>query len=264
MPKTPRLVANITTLTWDAPLLVRPSLARDFGFDAVECLFPYDHSLAAWDRALTASGSEMVLVNTAENQWERGARGCAAVPGATARFMTQFAIARTYARHLGVGCIHVMAGRTTDPAAFDTFVKNLRLAADWTPDRRLTIEPLNPGDMPGYFLGDFALAARILDAVDRSNVGLQFDAWHASRIHGNARQVWADYGHRATHVQIAGLEKRGAPNMARAEEAALLRDILQSGYNGNISAEFTPWPDDPPDWIKGVQDAFEEYGNQLN
>ena len=168
MPKTPRLVANITTLTWDAPLLVRPSLARDFGFDAVECLFPYDHSLAAWDRALTASGSEMVLVNTAENQWEQGARGCAAIPGATARFMTQFAIARTYARHLGVGCIHVMAGRTTDPAAFDTFVKNLRLAADWTPDRRLTIEPLNPGDMPGYFLGDFALAARILDAVDRS------------------------------------------------------------------------------------------------
>ena len=38
----PRFAANVTMLFTEVPMLARPDLAREAGFDGVEVLFPYD------------------------------------------------------------------------------------------------------------------------------------------------------------------------------------------------------------------------------
>ena len=44
----PRFAANLTMLFTEVPMLDRPGLALQAGFDGVEVLFPYDHSGADW------------------------------------------------------------------------------------------------------------------------------------------------------------------------------------------------------------------------
>ena len=246
-----RLAANISLIDWGLPLHARPQAARRQGFDGVECLFPYDCPELAGARQ--RANLPMVLINTPEPLWAEGACGCAAVPGQQQAFARGFDAALRQARILRCGMIHVMAGLTQDDAAFDTFVANLRRAADRARDVTLTIEPLNAQDMPGYFLNDFDLAARVLDAVDLPNLGLQFDSWHAERIHGDACAVWARHAGRVVHVQIAGSAARGAPDMGRDEERRLLSGIAQSGYCGWISAEYHPRPSDDAGWLARVR-----------
>ena len=47
----PRFAANVTMLFTEVPMLARPDLAREAGFDGVEVLFPYDHPARDWQAA---------------------------------------------------------------------------------------------------------------------------------------------------------------------------------------------------------------------
>lgn len=218
-----RFAANLTWLFTEGSMLDRPALARAAGFDGVEVLFPYDHSLPDWQAAL--SGTPVALINTPPGDWAAGERGFAAVPGAEARFREGFARALEMAKAIGCVRIHVMAGIGGEEA---TFLANLRWAATF--GHPLTIEPLNPGDMPGYFLNDFTQAARIAAAVP--GVGVQFDTWHAARL-GGVEACWRVAGPWATHVQIAGEPDRGEP------EAGALAFAAAAGVEW-VGAEYRP------------------------
>ncbi|HMO73036.1 MAG TPA: TIM barrel protein, partial [Paracoccaceae bacterium] len=222
----PRIAANIGLLFGHLPPLDRPAAARDAGFDGVELLFPYDNPPAAWAAAL--AGLPVVQVNTPPGDWAAGERGFAAVPGAEGRFRADFGRALDWAAATGAGRIHVMAGVAAGPAARATFLRNL----DWAAGRGLPlcIEPLNPIDMPGYFLADFAQAAAILHDLGAPHVGLQFDIWHAERLGGAAAQ-WAAHGAQAVHLQIAGLTARAEPCEAALAFAAA---GVAGGYGGWI------------------------------
>ena len=231
-----RFAANLTWLFTESPMLDRPALARAAGFDGVEMLFPYDHPLADWQAAL--DGTPVALINTPPGDWAAGERGFAAVPGAEARFRTDFRMALDRAAGLRATRIHVMAGNAQGPEAEATFRANLVWAASF--GHPLTVEPLNRFDMPGYFLNDYDQAARILDDLAQPDVGLQFDLWHAARIHGDAAAVWARHGARCTHVQIAGLATRTEPGGGGFDLTAFCRGLELSGYAGWIAAEYRP------------------------
>ena len=190
-------------------MLDRPDWARRTGFDGVEVLFPYDHPVAEWERAL--AGLPLVLINTPPGDWLSGDRGFAARPGDETVFRDSFLRAADYATRLSVPTVHVMAGVAKGAVAQTTYMENLAWAADQAPELRLTLEPLNPEDMPGYFLNDYDQAARIVDDLANPRIGLQFDLWHAARLHGDAAQVWRDHHHRVNHVQIAGFPARNEP-----------------------------------------------------
>ena len=242
-----KFAANITLIDFGLPVLGRVQAARDKGFDGIECLFPYDHSLADWGGAL--AGTPVALINFPEPDWAKGARGCGAVPGQEAAFQSRARHAQQYAQQLGADRLHVLSGNAVGDVARDTLVTNLRWAADNAPDLMHTIEPLNPADMPGYFLNDYQQAIDILAQVDRPNVALQYDAWHAQRIHGSALKVWQDCCEHVAHVQIAGLDARNAPDMTSTAEVALIDTIRGAGYTGWISAEYFPDAKDDPDWL---------------
>jgi hydroxypyruvate isomerase len=223
------VAANLTLLFAGAAMLERPAMAAAAGFDGVEVLFPYDHPPAAWAAAL--AGLPVALINTPPGDWAAGERGWAAVPGAAARFRDGFARARDWAAAMGAARIHVMAGNAAGAEAAATFRRNLEWAAGF--GLPLTVEPLNPADMPGYFLCDFAQAAAVLDDLAGSGIGLQFDLWHAARL-GGVAPLWAAHRHRVAHVQAAGEPDRGEPGPA---ETAWLAG---SGWTGWVGAEYRP------------------------
>jgi hydroxypyruvate isomerase len=247
-----RIAANVTTLFPDLPLVDRVGRAAAIGFDGVECLFPYETPPETFAELLRAARMPLALINTPEPAWSEGARGCAAIPGRSVAFRERFAQALSYARTGDGTCIHVMAGVTDAPEAFDTFVENLRFACATAPERRITIEPLNPADMPGYWLSDFDRAASVIDVVDAPNLFLQFDAWHAQRIAGDALAVWEAHRDRVGHVQIAGLAARGAPDPNSADEAALLAALGRAG-DAWIAAEYIGQSGDDAAWLDPVR-----------
>ncbi len=225
----------------------------------MEVLFPYDIGAHEMQAAMRRNGLEMILINAPPPNYTGGLRGWAARPGGEKRFQHDMRRVFRYAQALGVRLVHVMAGDGRGQDCFDTMVGNLKWASRQAPKGvTLTIEPLNAGDMPGYFLNDYALAARVLDAVKKPNVRLQFDSYHAQVIHGDAVDVWQRYGLRAAHVQVGDAPGRVVPGKGKVQFNKLIEAIAAADYGGWIAAEYNPG-DRPTEeslrWIKKFRSA---------
>lgn len=236
----PRFAANLTVLFRELPFLDRFEAAAEAGFTGVEVLFPYDDPAREITRRLTAFGLQMVLINAPPPNWAGGERGFAAVPGGGERFRHDFRRALRFADVLGAQHLHILAGAAQGPVARQTFVDNLKWAAEQAPKASLTIEPINGHDMPGHFLNDFELAAEILDAVNAPNLGLQFDMYHAQRITGDGMAAWEAHGHRARHIQVGGVPGRHEPTKGEIDYPAFFARLDAEGYTGWVSGEYDP------------------------
>lgn len=236
----PRFAANLTMLFSELPFLDRFEAAREAGFEGVEVLFPYDAPAQETRDRIVLNDLTFVLMNTPPPNWAGGDRGFAAVPGAADRFRHDFDRCLRYAGVLRPRHIHIMAGIAEGPEAEATYLANLAWAAARASTMSLTIEPINRVDMPGYFLSDFETAVAILDRVGAPNLALQFDAYHAQRITGDARAAWNRFGARAVHVQIAGHPGRHEPEGGDIDWPAFFARLDADGYRGWVSAEYTP------------------------
>jgi hydroxypyruvate isomerase len=230
----PRFCANLSTLFADRPLLDRVGAARAAGFEAVEILFPYDDPAPRLLERLDAAGLPLALINCPPPNYTGGPRGFAAVPGLEDRFRNDLRRAARLAATLGAQHLHVMAGVAEGEDARRAFVENLRWAAAAAPRQRLTIEPLNGRDNPGYFLQSFDLACEVLDEVGAPTLGLQFDTHHAAAIEGDVHGAWARVARRVTHVQVAGAGRH------EPDDPAFLLRLDRDGYGGWVSGEYAP------------------------
>src|SRR5690606_3024921 len=101
--------ANLSILFTELPFMERFAAARQAGFDAVECWFPYEHGSAAQIRAsLDEHRLKMVGINTpwgAGDQW-----GLAALPGYESAFEASVRDTLEFAQAVGGPAVHVMAG----------------------------------------------------------------------------------------------------------------------------------------------------------
>ena len=244
------LAANLTMLFGPAPTWERIDAAADAGFQGVEMLQPYGEDPDDLRHTLEAAGPSLVLINSPEPDWDAGARGAAALPGATDRFRAGLDQALAFAEAAACPRIHILAGNAKGPEAEATYLENLAFAADQAPEMAFTIEPLNPDDQPDYFLSDFAQAVAILTTLNRPNLGLQFDSYHADKITGDTAATWLAVKSDVTHVQVAGAG-RGAPDAATI---ALIQQMRADGYTGWISAEYLPGgpTEDTLDWMAGL------------
>jgi hydroxypyruvate isomerase len=236
----PRFAANLTWLFTELPFMDRFRAAKEAGFDAVEVLYPYDCPTQDMRDQLVWNDLKFVLMNCPPPNATGGAQGFAAVPALKDRFRRDFDRAMRFAGVLKPNVLHIMSGPAAGPEARATLIENLKWAAARAPEAQLTIEPINPHDMPGYFLNDFDLAADILDTVAAPNLGLQFDAYHAHRITGDLLGTWAAHGPRAVHVQIAGYPGRHEPTVGEIDYPAFFTRLKSDAYQGFVSAEYAP------------------------
>ncbi|SMO60984.1 hydroxypyruvate isomerase family protein [Paracoccus laeviglucosivorans] len=235
-----RFAANLTYLFTELPMPQRFAAAKRAGFSGVEILFPYDLPVKELTKAAQGAGLEFVLMNAPPPNWAGGPRGFAAQPGNEARFRSDFDRAIRVATALGVRHVHIMAGKADGPEARRTFIQNLKWAAARAPKTSLVIEPINTQDLPGYFLDSFDLAAEILAEVGAPNLGLQFDAYQAQMIHGDALGCWQRFAALTRHVQIAGFPGRHEPGAGDIDLTKLSRALDDAGYRGWVGAEYTP------------------------
>ena len=76
----PRFAANLSMLFTEVPFLERFERAANAGFEAVEFLFPYAHTIEEIQERLTATGLQIVLHNLPAGDWDAGERGIACDP----------------------------------------------------------------------------------------------------------------------------------------------------------------------------------------
>lgn len=250
-----KLAANLTHLWAELPFFDRFDAAAAAGFTAVEVLQPYDVPVPEIQAALTRNDLQFLLLNAPGPNYTGGDRGFAAVPGGAGRFDYDIRRSVRYAQALGAPMIHVMSGAATGPDARTMMIDNLKRACAGLPDGlMLTIEPLNPTSMPDYFLNNYDLAVDIITEVNGPNLGLQYDSFHAQMITGDAVGVFKACRPLIRHIQLGDAPGRTAPGTGEVDFAGLVAEIAASGYDGWISAEYTPGKvtEDGLDWIAAL------------
>lgn len=243
----PKFAANLSFLFADAPFSERFARAAAAGFKGVEYLFPYDYpasQVAGW---LKAHDLEQVLFNLPPGDWATGERGLACLPHRQGEFAESVDQALEYAMLLDCERVHCMAGLRPEGFAEAeleaVYIANLRHAADKLATAGVTvmIEPINSRiDMPGYWLDSVDKGFRLLKAVDRDNVKLQFDIYHAQIMAGDlARTLEANIGH-IGHIQIADNPGRNEPGTGEINYPFLFNLLNRLGYEGWVGCEYKP------------------------
>jgi hydroxypyruvate isomerase len=116
----------------------------------------------------------------------------------------------------------------------------------------LCLEHLNTRDAthpmkghPGYFGDDVELCVDLIKQVDSSRMKLLFDIYHVQIMHGDVIRRIRQYKDLIGHYHTAGVPGRGElDNQQEIQYPAVLRAILETGYQGFVAQEFIPtWPD---------------------
>ncbi len=243
----PKFAANLSFLFTECAFRERFQRAAAAGFDGVEYLFPYDwpaREVAGW---LKAAAVEQVLFNLPPGDWAAGERGLACLPHRQGEFAEGIAQAVDYAMVLDCQRVHCMAGiRPAGVAEAEleaTYVTNLRFAADRfaAVGATVLIEPINSRiDMPGYWLDDIDQALRLIESIDRSNVKLQLDLYHAQIIQGDLARTITDHLAQIGHIQIADNPGRHEPGSGEIHYPYLLALLDRLGYAGWVGCEYKP------------------------
>ena len=241
----PRFAANLAYLFTERPLIERFAAAAAAGFKAVELQFPYDHAPAAIKAELDRHGLTMLGINTAPGQTAAGEFGVAAVPGREQEFAALLRQALDYITAIG-GCqIHCLAGKVPPeqrPEAETVFIGNLARAADAAAEENITllIEPINPRDRPDYFLTRAEHAADIIAKLERPNVRIQFDFYHAQIVGGDLVRRFEKHLPVVGHVQIAAVPSRHEPDEGEVNYPDIFGVLDRLGYGHWIGCEYRP------------------------
>ena len=245
----PRFAANLSMLYTEHDVVDRFAAAAADGFDAVEYLFPYAVAPAELAARLQAHGLTQALFNAPPGDFDAGERGLACLPGRVDEFRRGFVEqALPYADALGCRRVHVMAGvapaGVDREALADRYQTNLAWAAAQAAPHGVAvqIEPINPRDIPGYFLNRQDSAHALVQAIGATNLQVQFDLYHGQIVEGDLAMKLRHYlpTGRVGHIQIAGVPERHEPDLGELNYPYLLDLIDALGYTGFVGCEYRP------------------------
>jgi len=215
----PRFAANLSMMFNEIPFLDRFDAAANAGFTAVEYLFPYDYPAKDIGERLRKNGLTQALFNLPPGDWAAGEKGFAALPDRFEDLQRSLHQALPYVQATGVKRVHLMAGiaERTDPLAMAAFRKSVKWAAEFVAPHGLdvVIEPINPRNVPGYFLNDFGLARDVTMRL---------------------REMMPIVG----HIQIASIPSRNEPDGEELNYPFLFDELDRLGYGGFVGCEYVP------------------------
>ncbi len=245
----PKFAANLTMLFTEAPFPDRFAAAARAGFRAVEYMFPYPYAKEQLRELLQANGLTQVLFNLPAGDWAAGDRGIAADPLRVAEFRQGVDLAVDYALALGASRLNCLAGKRrpglSESEAGETLADNLAYAADVLAGHNLTllVEAVNRFDIPDFLLHRIDQVQKILDAVERPNVAIQYDIYHAQREQGELAATLAAHLRHIGHIQIADNPGRHQPGTGEINFPFLFAEMDRLGYDGFVGLEYVPAPD---------------------
>jgi hydroxypyruvate isomerase len=240
----PNFAANLTMMFNEVPFLDRIEAAAKCGFTAVEFLFPYDHPADEIGERLRRNGLTQALFNLPPGDWAAGEKGFAALPDRFEDLKQSLQIALPYAKATGVKRVHLMAGNADreDPDAVAAFRHSVVSAAEFFKPHGLdvVIEPINPRNVPGYFLNDFGFASDLINELKIPNLKLQFDIYHCQIIHGDVTMRLREMMPIIGHIQIASIPSRHEPDGEELNYPFLFEELDRLGYAGFVGCEYNP------------------------
>ena len=240
----PRFAANLTMMFNEVPFLDRFEAAAKAGFTAVEFLFPYAFPAEEIGRRLRANGLTQALFNLPPGNWDAGEKGFAALPERFADLKQSLHTALPYAEATGVKRVHLMAGiaSRTDAKAVEAFYKSVAWSCEFFAPHGLdvVIEPINPRNVPGYFLNDFVFAHELINELKIANLKLQFDIYHCQIIHGDVTMRLREMMPMTGHVQIASIPSRHEPDGEELNYPFIFAELDRLGYGGFVGCEYNP------------------------
>lgn len=241
------LVANLSLMFTEVPMLERLAAARRSGFERVEIQFPYEHDLDDLVAARDAAGVEIVLINLPAGDLAAGEAGLTALPGRERDYRAAVELGHSYAQRLGARKINSLAGRPLGLQHADSVAEiartareNLAFAAQKFADLEATIlvEPVNPTDVPGFYLTTLDAAMGLITAVDLDNVKLLFDLYHMQQTEPSLTKAIHRCAAMIGHVQFADTPGRHEPGTGVIDFATAFGALRSAGYDGQVSAEY--------------------------
>lgn len=253
----PQFAANLSLLYTELPFLERFAAAAHDGFTAVEYLFPYAWQPEVLTQVLQRHGLQQVLFNAPAGgntpaavnaAWDAGERGTLCLPHAQAAFEYGLQQALYYAQALQCPRVHLMSGclppHLPPSDARDVVLRRLHWAAQRAQAAGvvLCLEPLNPADVPSYYLQTQAHAHDLVQAVGSAHLQVQMDLYHCQRVEGDALAQLAHYlpSGRIAHIQIAGTPDRHEPDSGTLDYRAVFALLNRHAYPGWVGCEYHP------------------------
>ncbi|WP_305075681.1 2-oxo-tetronate isomerase [Propionivibrio sp.] len=254
----PKFAANLSMMFNEVPFPERFAAAAKAGFKGVEFLFPYDYTPAEVAGWLKENNLENALFNLPPGDFAGGERGIASLPGREQEFREGVAKAIEYALAMGTPKVHCMAGLF--PAGADrakhraTYVENVRYAAQELAKhgRMLVIEPINPRDIPGYFINTQAEGHAICQEIGLPNLKVQMDFYHCQIVEGDLTMTFKNNFAGIGHVQIASVPTRNEPDQGEINYRHIFKLLDEMGYDGWVGCEYKPRgrTEDGLGWLK--------------
>ncbi|GLH10955.1 Putative hydroxypyruvate isomerase [Gryllus bimaculatus] len=241
-----KFCANLSFMFQEtASLLERYGLAKQAGFRAVECAFPYDFSTEDVVAAKKNAGVEQVLINVFVGDVTKGELGFAALPGQEEEFKNSISLAIKYAKALECPRIHIMSGRVEDVTRenADTYEKNIRYATSLLEKENIVglIEPINPYSVPKYYMNSYEKGLELVKKINSPNLKLMMDLFHLQHLRGNLTHNIEDLLPYVGHIQIAQVPHRHEPDTNGEINYQYVFSVLEkNGYNGWIGLEYKP------------------------
>ncbi len=259
----PKFAANLSMMFTEVPFLDRFEAAAKAGFKYVEYLFPYEYPAEELKAKLDQYGLKQVLFNTAPGNVAAGEWGVSAIPGREADSHRDIDLALEYAIALGCPNVHIMAGVVPEPCQYSkykqTFIDNVRYAADKFKAHGINVllEALSPQVKPNYLISSQYQTLELVDLINRDNVFVQLDYFHAQNVDGNLARLTDKLQGKFAHVQIASVPDRHEPDEGEINYSYIFKKLDDIGYQGWVGCEYNPRgkTEDGLGW-------FDEYKNE--
>ncbi|PLS21383.1 hydroxypyruvate isomerase family protein [Neptunicoccus cionae] len=239
-----KLIANISMMFTELPLPDRLAAAAQAGFEGVEIQFPAAEEVSEIAAASAACGMPVTLINVPRGTGD--AVGLACLPDQQEAFRDAVQFCAKQAEALKVRKVNVLSGRPPEGASraacMEVLKSNLLYTADAMSEIgvRVMIEPVNRTDVPGFFLTGLAEPLALLAELSHPNLALQFDFYHMAITEPDLTEAVRQAGARIGHVQFADTPGRHEPGTGSVDFAAALKTLGETGYDGEVSAEYNP------------------------
>ena len=241
-----QVIANLSLLFTELPLLQRIGAARQAGFAGVEIQFPYAVSAYQLRDELLAQQMPLYLINLPAGDLMEGGAGLACQPDMRSEFSQALESALEYALIAKPKMVNVLAGRLLPGQSFDAamvcLAANLRDAARAFARQHclVTCEAINPFDMPGFLLNTPQQLLQLLREVRQDNCLAQLDLYHMARQEIDLLAAIDELAGKIGHVQFADCPGRNEPGTGTLDFMAVRKKLAEAGYGGVWAAEYIP------------------------
>ena len=215
-------------------------LLKDLGYDGVELAVadPSEIDQQKIFQLIDDHGLEVPAIGTGQAYLRDGLSIIDSRERAIERIKSHIEFARLFNAIVIIGLIRGKINGKMNKAE-STFIDCMQKCADYAPETRFAIEPLNRYETD--FINNVEEAMKILKLIDARNVGILIDTFHMNIEEVSIIKSIESSSSLLFHVHVAD-SNRKAPGFGHLNFDEMFSTLKKVGYKGFVSAEILPLP----------------------